>query len=146
MTLAAFWERLIAVTRSEFAVKDGGVQREGSGTVTIHRPDPLTIVWEETGTWRGPAGSPTHYRDRLRWERQDARGLLVLHHARRGDTAPVHLGDLAPGPDGIWRSLAPHLCGADRYDSALTVEGSDLVVAWRVEGPRKQYAMVRRYR
>ena len=73
------------------------------------------------------------------------RGLLTLHHTRRGDDSAVHLGDLAEGPDGAWRSLAPHLCGADTYDVVITIGAEELVLAWRVRGPSKDYLMVRRY-
>lgn len=139
------WERLAMARSGDLAIEEGGVERHGSGTVSVDRPDPSTIVWEERGAWNDAPGHAMPYRDRLRWTWDPARGILALHHARRGDDGAVHLGDLAPGPDGTWRSLAPHLCGADTYDAALTLQGPEIVVVWRVHGPKKSYRVVRRY-
>ena len=141
----ALWERLGQVRRGELAIAEGDTEQRGSGVVTVDRPDPSCIVWDERGTWSDAPGHTMAYRDRLRWTWDAARGILVLHHARRGDDSAVHLGDLAPGPDGTWRSLAPHLCGADAYDVAVTAEEQQLVVVWRILGPKKDIRMVRIY-
>ena len=139
------WERLGAVQQVHLAIAEGGTERHGSGTVSIDRPDPTSIIWEERGTWNDAPGHDMPYRDRLRWRWDPTRGILELHHARRGDDRAVRLGDLTPGPDGIWRSVAPHLCGADTYDAALTLHDGGVQVVWRVTGPSKRYLVARRY-
>ena len=139
------WERLGEVREARLAIAEGGTERHGSGTVSVDRPDPACIVWEERGTWNDTPGHAMPYRDRMHWKWDATRGVLALHHARRGDDAAVHLGDLTPGPDGTWRSVAPHLCGADTYDAALSVRQAEIVVVWRIFGPTKDIRMVRTY-
>ena len=139
------WDRLGRIRTSRLRVEDGGTMREGSGTVTVDRPDPFCIAWDERGTWSDAPGHMMAYRDRLRWTWDSARGILVLHHARRGDDSAVHLGDLAQGPDGTWRSLAPHLCGRDQYVVEVVVRREEMIVEWTVAGPKKGYTLRRRY-
>ena len=77
--------------------------------------------------------------------RQDYRYLFPrpdLAEARFADGRPFHDLDLSRGH---WE--AEHLCGDDLYRGTFHALGRDLlVVSWAVTGPRKDYAMVSRYR
>lgn len=58
------------------------------------------------------------------------------------DGAPFHVLDLS---GGAWR--ARHRCSADLYEGRFRAEGPCAWEArWRVTGPRKDYALVTRYR
>lgn len=99
----------------------------------------------ERGTWRpGDGGDPVAYRAAYRWTRVE--GGLRLAHIRRGPDHPVELGVLAPDGDGGLATVRPHLCGEDRYDARLVVDGPMLRLEWRVRGPSKDQRLVHEYR
>lgn len=139
------WDRLGRVRESRLRVVEGDTRREGSGTVTIGRADPSVLEWEERGSWRDAEGRETTYSDRLRWTLSPEGDQVTLSHLRRGHSAPIHLGDLRFAGDARYRVLDPHTCSEDTYLAELTVKGDWIELRWHVQGPKKDYRMVRTY-
>ncbi len=140
------WDRLGRVRASRLWIEEGGTTREGSGTVTIGRADPLVIEWVERGSWKDASGHETPYHDRLRWTLDGADAGLSLYHLRQGVAHPVHLADLRPHDGGSLVPAGAHLCGRDTYIAELRPTGDGIKVIWHVSGPKKSYALERLYR
>ncbi|HVX87982.1 MAG TPA: DUF6314 family protein [Gemmatimonadales bacterium] len=140
------WDRLGRVRASRLRVEEGGTTREGSGLVTIDRPDPFVIEWEERGSWRNEEGRETPYHDRLRWTLHAPAGVVSLHHLRQGEARPVHLADLRADGEDRFVPLLPHLCASDTYLADLHALAEGVRITWRVSGPTKSYSLVREYR
>lgn len=119
----------------ERRLSEGDAQGSFAG-VAEFTPDGDGLVWDERG--------------RLRWQRYDGeahRRLLVVPagagwEVRFDDGRLFHPLDLSTD-----RYEAFHPCGEDRYAGTYRVVGQDeLLVRWRVRGPRKDQEIVSRYR
>ena len=106
----------------------------GRAVFTPHRRG---LRCREQGRMRlGPHEGPTHRTHFYEFPRKDLASVLF------DDGRPFHDLDLTGG-----RWHCTHLCGADRYRGEFLVLGADvLAVRWEVTGPRKDYALVSRYR
>ena len=70
----------------------------------------------------------------FRWTHIENR--LSLEHLRFGPEKPVFLFEMERDADGIWHSIAPHLCREDHYNASLHLEDEHLFLNWTVRGPR----------
>jgi hypothetical protein len=101
-----------------------------TGTAAFTPEDENTVRWEERG--RLVLGA---------FEGDAFRTLFIVrgdgaadHEVRFDDGRPFHPLTLTTGS-----CAAEHLCGADVYRGAYTVEADDrLRVVWHVDGPRKR--------
>lgn len=121
--------------RTEAATGWEGV---GIGTVAVSEPAAGVVVFQEAGTWQpsAPDQAAIGFNNVFRWSA--AGQALRLEHLRRGADSPVLLFDMAPAERGKWREVSAHQCRADSYTATLTVESSQVVVAWSIVGPRKR--------
>lgn len=121
--------------RTEAATGWEGV---GIGTVAVSQPAAGVVVFEEAGTWQpsAPSQRAIGFNNVFRWSAVGE--ALRLEHLRLGADSPVLLFDMAPADGGQWREVSPHQCRADSYTATLTVESSQVVVAWSIMGPRKR--------
>lgn len=62
---------------------------------------------------------------------------MRLEHLRYGADNPVFLFDLAHHSGCEWREAAPHHCADDRYSAVLTLDDHRIILAWTINGPRK---------
>ena len=115
----------------------------GIGSVAVSEPAAGVIVFEETGNWKSPGRREVRFTNSFRWS--GAGEALRLEHLRFGPNEPVLLFDMAPGENGVWREISPHQCREDCYSASLAVQGKELLVAWVVQGPRKQESIRYRY-
>jgi hypothetical protein len=109
----------------------------GDGVVELRSPAPDVLIFDESGRWQSHHhGRSTRFANVFRWTRLPS--SLSLEHLRFGADRPVFLFDLAPGEDGLWRDVTPHLCGEDCYSGTLKADGKELIVEWSIRGPRKR--------
>lgn len=147
--LEAVWSRLrrarASRIRAELHTADGPWFAGGVGALEVLEPEAGTLLLTERGTWTAADGGHTvSYRAAYRWTRvEDA---IRLAHVRLGPDRPVDLGLLVPAAGGRLAAARPHLCGADRYEATLTVEGEAVRLVWRVRGPAKDQLVVHTYR
>jgi len=126
-----------------------GWNGHGRGQVEARRETAADIVFTETGRFEpNPGATRLSFFNTLRWTVGADR--IALSHLRGGHAAATRLVELRRSPNQNERvdlcSIAPHVCGVDRYTASLTVveRGFDLI--WRVTGPRKHVRLVHRYR
>lgn len=80
----------------------------GNGVVELRLPSPDVLIFDESGQWQSHRnGRTTQFTNVFRWTRRPS--ILKLEHLRFGADHPVFLFGLAPGEDGFWRDVAPHL-------------------------------------
>ncbi|MEM8559552.1 MAG: DUF6314 family protein [Bacteroidota bacterium] len=123
-----------------------GWNGEGAGQVTVMHPSEETLGFEEAGSWVSGRGQTFPFHNVYRWTRlAEPSSRLRLEHLRFGVERPVLLFDLAPETPILWRSVAPHVCGDDRYTARLDIEQDQLVLTWIIKGPAKAESIVYRY-
>jgi len=126
---------LATVRGVRIAVRDArGLHFIGEGEVEVRVDAAGSIVLVECGEWRGPAGR-MRFRNRWRW-RFDGE-YVKLAHERRGAGRAVELVRLDEIGPCRWSSAQPHECGADGYSAELRITAGEIVLKWRVHGPRK---------
>jgi hypothetical protein len=144
--LCEVWAVLQGVRSLEFEAHSQAVtgwDGIGTGSVAVSEPAAGVIVFEETGTWKAPARREVRFTNSFRWSAVGE--SLRLEHLRFGPNKPVLLFDMAPDENGVWREISPHQCREDCYSASLAVQGKELLVAWVVQGPRKQESIRYRY-
>lgn len=117
----------------------------GDGDVAVASPRGGVLTFTESGSWEPASAGATRFRNVFRWTLVDPERIR-LEHLRFGEARPVFLFDLAPGKEGSWRSVEPHVCGADRYRASIGGKHGALIVRWRVAGPRKEARIEYEYR
>lgn len=140
------WDGLRRVRVVEFVTQGTvatGWSGSGIGVVVVESPSPTVLMFRESGTWRPTGGHELRFRNVYRWSRLDE--CVRLEHLRFGDDNPVYLFDLVPDPDGVWSSVAPHLCREDTYTAQLRGEKQALLLEWKVVGPKKGEAIRYQY-
>jgi len=125
-----------------------GWEGVGKGVVEVTAPMENSLVFHESGCWQPnqkSAETPPAFAftNTFRWTAIEHQ--LRLEHLRFGVDKPVLLFDMALDEAGQWREVDPHLCGQDVYAASLTIEGNQIRVAWSIQGPRKQEAIVYSY-
>lgn len=98
-----------------------------------------TITWQERGRWTGGELAGLAFHNAIRWRRVGDAALEVSH-LRRGAEQPTFLVELRPKERG-WRAVAPHHCGADRYDAWLGWTAKELSLRWEVSSPTDPYTL-----
>lgn len=136
-TGCAIRDRLVNVA-SSFTI---GCGRVILATVNVERASASFILTERGTTDAGGVPIATH--NATRWTFADRE--IVIEHVRFGIKRPVFLVRLSVRDDGTWQAAEAHVCGRDRYDATLRVEGEKLVLTWCVSGPRKGYALTTVY-
>ncbi len=135
--LASLWDRLAAVRSLRFdAVSRSATGWTGTGIgQVIAGVEAGSLVFQERGSWTPPTGRELVFTNTFRWSKHG--GLLRLEHLRHGTDNPVFLFDLAHRGAHEWREAEPHQCADDRYSASLTVNEGSIVLAWSIQGPRK---------
>lgn len=129
------------VSRSEAKTGWGG---HGEGVVKVLAPDPNVLIFNESGSWQPDGQSTLRFTNVFRWTCLP--DSIRLEHLRFGRNHPVYLFDLAPGADGIWREVIPHLCSDDHYSVSLQIKDLQLQLTWSIQGPRKRETIEYIYR
>jgi hypothetical protein len=140
------WTRLAAVRLLQFQAisrSATGWTGSGAGQVTANVDDG-SLVFQERGTWTPPSGRELAFTNTFRWSKQDER--LRLEHLRYGADNPVFLFDLAHRSGSEWREAEPHQCADDRYSAVLRLDDDRIVLAWTINGPRKDESIEYVYR
>ena len=139
MSAAEVLALLGAATGASVEVWAGaGWAGSGVGAVTVADDDGVLVV-TEAGVWPPGGARPMRWRAVSRWRAEGA--ALAVDHVRQGTPAAAVLD-----ADGArWAARAPHLCGPDRYDVALELDGDGVVVTWTVSGPCKADRVRTRY-
>lgn len=118
---------------------DGQLRHTGAGQIVVESAEGR-VTWRESGRWEtGPLAGIRFHNSTL-WERTGE--LFTVQHLRRGDRQPTFLARLEQSADGEWRSVAPHLCGEDRYHALIVVRDAELAIEWRVESPSDPYSLI----
>lgn len=121
-----------------------GARLRGEGDVSVSIDPDGSILLSESGTWRDGAGPAVRFTNAYRWRFEGHR--IRLSHERRGSGAAVPLVDLVRCGPQRFESTEPHVCGEDRYTATVRLAERDIVVRWRVSGPRKTQLIRGRYR
>ena len=139
-SLAEVWALLRDVRAVSFVARcETGTGWAGAGVIAVSEPGPWILVLEESGHVRPHGHRDFQFTNVFRWSRLGE--VLRLEHLRFGPDHPVFLFDLAPGQDGEWREVSPHVCREDFYSASMRVEAGQLVVRWSIRGPRKQVSI-----
>jgi hypothetical protein len=139
MSLDELWNLLRDVRCLRYEAHSGaatGWNGVGTGVVIVSEPEAGVVVFEESGIWVSPSKTEMRFTNVFRWLR--ANETIRLEHLRFGPDRPVFLFDIAPDENGNWREVSPHQCRDDCYRASLAIEGRQLLVAWSIQGPRKQ--------
>ena len=104
----------------------------GRGTVAVEQVD-QALLFRESALFTSSDGHKVELQNRYRWSRLPQ--SLQLAHLRRGE--PVLLFELEPVTEHGFRSVQPHLCGADTYSAELLLHKTQLEMIWHIRGPRK---------
>lgn len=134
------WHRLGEITSLRFVARssgDSGWNGAGTGTVEVERPDPSTIVFTESGTWKSDAGQQLKFSNVYRWTLSDSGNAIQLEHLRFGADNAVYLFDMAPESESIWRSEAPHVCRDDLYSAKMELAAEQIELQWVIKGPER---------
>ncbi|NKB71562.1 MAG: hypothetical protein GKR89_31195 [Candidatus Latescibacteria bacterium] len=135
------WQRLGRVQQLRFqarsALGGAGWNGRGRGLVAVQRAAADTLVFTESGTWKGAGGRAFQFSNVYRWRLDRAGGALNLEHLRLGLEQPVFLVRLVPGDRGGLVSEVPHPCGADRYAAVLRPVWRGVELRWHISGPAK---------
>lgn len=97
------------------------------------------VTWQERGRWTSGELAGLAFHNAVQWRRTGPAAIEVSH-LRRGAEQPTFLVELRPGETG-WRAVAPHLCGADRYDARLDWTSDALSLEWQVTSPTDPYTL-----
>ncbi len=121
----------------------------GRGRVRVAHAADGGIDFEESGRFEAENGRATlAFRNLLRWTVEPER--ILLAHRRHGPAGGTRLVELRPRRIGPARAglagVAPHRCGADRYEATLNLAADGFDMAWRVTGPGKNERLIHRYR
>jgi hypothetical protein len=107
----------------------------GAGAITVERPDPLSCIWRERGSWSSGPMPGTRFWNASRWSRLPGSGELLLAHLRHGPRRPVPLVSFRPDGGRSCVAAQPHLCGPDRYFAALDWDPDGVTIQWRIQTP-----------
>ena len=139
--LHTIWHRLHIIQALEFiAISHSqtiGWTGRGWGDVVVTQTHDTELVCTEQGTWTTDANVQLAFRNVYRWRIDEERQQLHLEHLRFGPQQPVYLCGLAPQSTTQLCSVQPHLCGPDQYAVALSIESSQLLMHWDIQGPHK---------
>lgn len=135
------WRRLASIRSFVTEVFSGDGSQTGwsghsRGSVEVRSvASPAQLDFLESGQHVTAQGKTLTTRNHWQWTRLE--GILQLAHSRQGH--PVHLAALHPqDPYGhTFASAAPHLCGPDRYTLRLHIDGTSVLLEWRITGPQK---------
>ena len=140
-TLDSFWNRLRLIRALTFNATSHsqtiGWTGHGSGNVTVTQTHNTELICTEQGTWTTDTNVQLAFRNVYRWRLDEEEQLLHLEHLRFGPEQPVYLCALAPQSPTQLYSVQPHLCGPDEYMVALSIESSQLLMHWDIQGPHK---------
>ncbi|WP_333713283.1 DUF6314 family protein [Yoonia sp.] len=118
---------------SDFRLRDSG-RLEGLARFTAEGDG---LRYHESGTLRFAGGAPIRAERGYLWHFTDT-DVQVAH----ADGAPFHSFARTGEPEAT-----PHLCGEDLYRGTYDFSAfPDWQVTWEVQGPRKDYRSVTRYR
>lgn len=132
------WQQLATIGAFFYSSQPGprsqtGWAGSGNGRVTLewHGEDELHFI--EQGEFCAAGGVPVAMFNRFIWQR--AEQGIRLSHGRRGE--PVFLFELQPQSDGLWRSVADHVCIDDLYSGQLRRLAQGFELIWWIKGPKK---------
>ncbi|MEM8531594.1 MAG: DUF6314 family protein [Chloroflexota bacterium] len=140
-TLDSFWYRLCIVQALEFTATSHshtiGWTGRGWGSVTVTQTDDTELICTEQGNWTTDTNVRLAFRNVYRWRIDEEGQLLHLEHLRFGPEQPVYLCALTPQSPTQLCSVQPHLCGPDHYLVTVSIESSQLLMHWDIQGPHK---------
>ena len=146
---AQFLETLskVRVVRVSAQSKKGGGDGNyaGAGSVQVHRQDDFCLEIIEGGVGGGVQESspPLRFSNHLRWSIH-SESCLQFERMRTGAESVVLR--LQVGDDGVWRTLNPHLCGADLYEVTAEARVGEILVTWKILGPQKAHLVLFEYK
>jgi uncharacterized protein DUF6314 len=121
-----------------------GPSHEGAGVVRVAREDSADaeqVVWLESGRWQSGPLAGIAFHNATLWKRHPGSDVVELSHLRRGGHQPTLLVQLRRESSTSLLSVAPHLCGPDRYLARLTWDSRVLSLSWDVESPADPYRL-----
>ena len=146
--VSTLWSHLHQIQSLTFVAQSSaqtGWNGRGRGRVQVESVNDQCLLFHERGFWEPEEGRSLRFRNVFRWSWVPDSNSLRLEHLRFGAAHPVLLFDLVQVEPQVWRSLAPHDCGADQYVARLTQGDQGISVHWTVTGPRKQEAIAYQY-
>ena len=135
-----FFQRLKEVSTLRIScAKDLGWR--ATATVNVQHSDEDKIIFSEAGLWER---SDITFHNTVRWTL--SLNQIKLEHLRHGSHNPIHLSDFAPIDENEMKSSSCHHCGADEYYSRLLLQDSQVLLYWKIIGPRKNTELLFHYR
>jgi hypothetical protein len=111
-----------------------GWNGSGNGNVEIEEKS-KQLIFKEIGKWKNSDKKQFGFTNTYRWTFESDH--VTLEHLRFGAKAPVLLFRLVADSQTNWHSSCPHKCDLDLYSATLVIEDKQVILRWKVEGPRK---------
>ncbi|MEZ4702297.1 MAG: DUF6314 family protein [Rhodothermales bacterium] len=143
-----FWRHLLAARASRVETRTGDVGLcIGEAVIRVEAmASPCAVETIERGVWTSGPLAGIAFSTAYRWVWDAGSGHLHLSHLRFGADRPLFLVTLVRRKTNDWRTVAPHRCGADVYEAAITSSPAGFSLRWRVQGPVKDQQLTTRYR
>lgn len=138
------WTALAHVRRLRFSAQssmESGWNGAGEGVAAVTALNDGCMIYSESGCWTTARGETMNFTNVFRWTLLPDLQRIRLEHLRHGEDKPVHLFDVETIAAGDFRSVQPHVCREDLYSAVLRIDNGQLLLRWRVTGPRKDNAI-----
>lgn len=127
--LSRFWKALQHIRTVRYIAGE----RMGFGTVSIERPSPYTLIFEEEGKWE----KGLNFHNTFQWHIDPQKEVLSLEHLRRGRNHPTFLFHLIPVSNHFLESIDTHLHGEETYYGYVEEKPPGLKLHYRALTPHK---------
>ena len=144
--LIGFWDRLKVVKELTLCArtrsKDGaGWNGSGKGNILVASDSDTILTFHERGSWQVQQSQNMTFSNVFRWTLDRGAGMISLEHLRQGPNNPVFLFHLVPTGSHVLASVDSHLCEEDVYLARVTWDRDQILLSWRVIGPKKNEEM-----
>ncbi|WP_395166760.1 DUF6314 family protein [Francisella salimarina] len=135
------FSKLLNVRHFKYESKSGqnsqtGWNGHGYGTVITQQKDNCIYFKEEGYFILDSSNKSINISNEYIWQKINSQ-RISLSHARFGYNNLVKLFDLIHIDDNLWQSEQAHVCVDDLYSAQLYNLESEISLAWKISGPKK---------
>ncbi len=141
--LSEFWKQLPQSCFLEIQVK-GSSEVYGEAAIHCEFISQSKCIFKEEGVWKAGALAGTSFKNCMRWSVDCSR--LHLEHLRYGAKKPVFLQTFKVCEKNHLVGQLPHQCHLDTYLGSITWNSSEILLQWKIEGPKKNKILLCKYK